>query len=228
MSIEHVADEAMVDDAALANTVAWHDKHVLARLLGQPSLAIAPGAYWIKPAVSEEGLGHCAQRVHVAAESVLVPEATGRYLNVDYNGSEFHVWDASRDGVEFHWFRYVGEGHRHLTPSQLGAVVKLWHYCSQPWLNLEFIGDTVIEAHARPSSELWPLITKHATSARDVYCLPTWGQPAEAFGDVVHLGPESPVNGRQRTALLYCDHEGFLGFRDSVRGGQNATTNSNT
>lgn len=201
-------------DAKLADSVPWHDKRVLYTLLDQPYLEIPAGRYWIKPAVSEEGLGYQAGPLRAPERMVLVPEAQGPYLNVDAKDGELHVWSGKRDGVRFLWFRYLGQGHRHLTPAQLGIVTKVQRYAPGAWVNVELIGDTVIEAHARRSHELVPMIPLWQQQQRDVYCLPAFVWPLPLLLNPLRVDrleqPEVAVQGHQREALVYMalDSEG--------------------
>lgn len=193
-------------DAELADSCLWHDKRVLYTLLNQPFLTVPAGTSWLKPAISEEGLGYQAQRLDLPI-SVIVPEATGDYLNVDVNDGKIYSWSASRDEVKFNWFKYLGEGHRRLTTAQLGAITKLQYYGAKVF-NVEFIGDTVIEAHARLSDELLPTIQLEENNINGwAYCLPVFGSLPKNLPKSFKLKKieeaEAPVKGKTRRYLLY-------------------------
>jgi len=198
-----------MSDAEISNIVSWHDKSVLCRLLGQKYALVAAGNHWIKPIISVEGLGFHAKRLVLEDSCIIQPEAVGEYLNVDAcseNGTglpTLQAWTARRRGVFFHWFERTQP---YLTNHQLWCVETLLDTVpAGTWVNLEFIGDTVIEAHARPSVELW---------VPERYVIPIWRKPGDEANDlpddmamVVLDKQESLVCGLERVALLQTNED---------------------
>lgn len=148
-----------MNDRNLARRYPWMNRRVLCEMLGQPYIAVPAGTWWLKPAVSEDGLGVDTHRLVCDEPMILMPEAEGEYLCVDvrremgHPWTEAHSWEASRSGLFFRWLRYAGRLSPDYVPdSRLGLLLAT--VPRGEWINVEYLGDTVIEAHGRRSEEL--------------------------------------------------------------------------
>ncbi len=147
------------DDEALARRIPWHDKAILCEMLEQDCIKIQPGNWWIKPSVSEYGLGLGSFRCSSETGLIIQPEAMGKYVNVDAvrlgGVDRLWIYGAKRRGIFFDWFRYDGHSQHRLTPAQRSKVRRLLSTVNEGFgINVEFIGDYAIEAHGRISIEL--------------------------------------------------------------------------
>lgn len=171
--MEHV----LLSDSQLANYHFFHDKRLLYTFLGQPYFELAPGDYIAKPAISTEGLGLGVKNLNIPSTYVVQPKLTGQYLNVDVDADfELRITEGSiTESHTFRYFRYVGSQEHHLTPTQLGKLKALHRFSDV--LNVEFIGDDVLEAHARESHEfesLYDHADVYNLTTSDVYFIPSF------------------------------------------------------
>lgn len=162
----------------------FYDKSALYMHLGQEFFPLTD-RWIVKPNISREGLGVGAEEVY---DKVAQPKIDGVYTNVDRVGEHIWVYKAIRSGVFFDYFWYAGYGKGELTPTQCCKLSQL----PSEVQNVEFLGDEVIEAHARISLELADLPPKRgdvdpieALGAKKkavkqveeaVFCIPIWGE----------------------------------------------------
>ena len=167
----------------------WFDKLELSQRFGHDCgpAGVAPtesGYYCVRPIMNLAGMGVGARKQWIEAGDIRSVEPgyfwcewfVGQHLSVDYQWTR--KWDGSWEPLS------VWEGHNN--PDNLSRFEKwvrqplntaprfqkLWDLCDVKTLNVEFIGNNVIEIHLRHSPD--------PQSASEIY--PVWADdPVEAY-----------------------------------------------
>lgn len=136
-----------------------HHKHLLFDILDQPHIVLPRNEWVMKPTISTEGVGTGVSFFTNNVKYVLQPKANGKYINIDAvrqrNITQAWVWTAKQNRAKFSSFTYLGADTNILSTIQEQKVLRLLDIIPEGHpLNVEFIGDMAIEAHARLSIEL--------------------------------------------------------------------------
>ena len=136
-----------------------HQKNLLFDFLGQEYIPVPKNEWVFKPTISNEGVGFGTSFLKNKTDYLLQPRVKGQYLNVDVCLKDSDIlswiWIAKQNDLKFETFDYVGTDFLLLSKIQQKKILKLLNQLpeSHP-LNVEFIDDIIIEAHARLSIEL--------------------------------------------------------------------------
>ena len=133
------------------------DKLILARKLGYKSGPVGldvsqPGWYCVRPCVNMMGLGLGTQKVYIEKSTMDLPVGhfwcewfEGRHLSVDYNyGEQVLCVEGFKSKDTFtKWDRWTR------VEDDIPLASELKQFAYKEWLNVEYIGDKVIEVHFR-------------------------------------------------------------------------------
>ena len=114
-----------------------------------------PGRYVVRPVVNIEGMGRKARIIEIekSTKSLLEPGEfwcevfTGRHLSVDYiKGKQILCVEGIRDPADplWKWSKWIRTDDQIEYPSIMKALK-----CLYPYVNIEMIGDRIIEIHLR-------------------------------------------------------------------------------
>ena len=123
-----------------------------------------PGNYIVRPCVNALGLGLGAQKVWLEKETMHLPYGyfwcewfEGRHFSVDYKfgNQKFCVEGFKSEDTFTRWDKWVKINHTILLPEIIGN-----HFINEENLNVEYIGDKVIEVHLRSNQDFTDEITE--------------------------------------------------------------------
>lgn len=135
------------------------DKMILARTMGYIAGPVGVPVpfeddYMVRPCVNPIGLGLGAQKVHIEESTDHLPVGhfwcewfDGRHYSVDFLfGQQVLVVEGIKaDGEFVKWDKWIRRDFMDFElPAELGDIPFKY-----PWINLEFIGDKLIEVHFR-------------------------------------------------------------------------------
>ena len=138
------------------------DKLILSRKMGYvcgPTGMDVPKAdyYIVRPCVNAMGLGLGAQKLWIEKQTIDLPLGyfwcewfEGRHYSVDYKfGNQLFCVEGFKSEDTFtRWDKWVKINHIILLPEVIGN-----HFINEPALNVEYIGDKVIEVHLRSNED---------------------------------------------------------------------------
>ena len=116
-----------------------------------------PGYYIVRPCVNALGLGLGAKKVWLEKNTMHLPYGyfwcewfEGRHFSVDYKwGNQmFCVEGFKSDDTFTRWDKWTKVDHVIMLPEEIAN-----HLINEPALNVEYIGDKVIEVHLRSNED---------------------------------------------------------------------------